>query len=88
MSYEIETNGMWICIQELGVIAKAYYDKDKGTTAFIRQYGDRYELWFCADKSSQQGEKYLENYAQVDLTREQLIALRDLIERKLAKDED
>ena len=53
MSYEIETNGMWVCIQELGVIAKAYYDKEKGTTAFIRQYGERYELWFCADLSSQ-----------------------------------
>ena len=82
MSYEIETNGMWVCIQELGVIAKAFYDKEKGTTAFIRQYGDRYELWFCAD-ISQQGEKYLENYAQVDLTREQLTALRDLIDKKL-----
>lgn len=82
MSYEIETNGMWVCIQELGVIAKAYYDKDKGTTAFIRKYGKRYELWFCAD-ISQQGEKYLENYAQIDLTREQLTALRDLIDKKL-----
>ena len=87
MSYEIETNGMWVCIQELGVIAKAYYDKEKGTTAFIRQYGDRYELWFCAD-ISQQGEKYLENYAQIDLTHEQLTALRDYIDRRLAEDED
>ena len=83
MINEIETNGMWVCIQELGVIAKAYYNKEKGTTAFIRQYGDRYELWFCADLSSQQSEKYLENYAQIDLTREQLTALRDLIDKKL-----
>ena len=84
---EIETNGMLVCIQELGVIAKAYYDKEKGTTAFIRKYGKRYELWFCAD-ISQQGEKYLENYAQIDLTREQLTALRDYIDRRLAEDED
>ena len=46
------------------------------------EYG-KSELWFCADKSSQQGEKYLEIYAQVDLTREQLTALRDLIDKKL-----
>lgn len=88
MSYEIETDGMWVCIQELGVIAKAYYDKEKGTTAFIRKYGEKYELWFCADRSSQQGEKYLENYAQIDLTREQLTALRNYIDRRLAEDED
>lgn len=88
MSYEIETDGMSVCVQEWGVIAKAYYDKEKGTTAFIRKYGKKYELWFCADRSSQQGEKYLENYAQIDLTREQLTALRDLIDRRLAEDED
>ena len=83
MIHEVEIDGLQVCVQELGVIAKAYYNRDKGTTAFIRQYGDRYELWFCADKSSQQGEKYLENYAQIDLTREQLTALRDYIDKKL-----
>lgn len=87
MIHEVEIDGLQVCVQELGVIAKAYYDKEKGTTAFIRKYGKRYELWFCADKS-QQGEKYLENYAQIDLTREQLTALRDYIDRRLAEDED
>lgn len=83
MIHEVEIDGLQVCVQELGVIAKAYYNKEKGTTAFIRKYGKRYELWFCADLSSQQGEKYLENYAQIDLTREQLTALRDLIDKKL-----
>ena len=87
MIHEVEIDGLQVCVQELGVIAKAYYHRDKGTTAFIRQYGKRYELWFCADKS-QQGEKYLENYALIDLTREQLTALRDYIDRRLAEDED
>lgn len=87
MIHEVEIDGLQVCVQELGVIAKAYYNKEKGTTAFIRKYGKRYELWFCAD-ISQQGEKYLENYAQIDLTREQLTALRDYIDRRLAEDED
>lgn len=83
MINEIKIDGMRVCIQEYGIRASAYYNEQTNHThAFIRKYDKWYELWLSAD-ISREGTKYLENYAQVDLTREQLIELRDLIDKKL-----
>lgn len=39
-------------------------------------------MWICADVS-RMGEKYYENYTCVCMTKEQLIELRNLIDKKL-----
>ena len=83
MINEIEIDSVSLSIQELGIHAQAYYNKgDNETHAEIRKYKNHYELWFSADISNMKS-KYLQNYAEIDLTEEQLIRLRDLIDRKL-----
>lgn len=83
MINEIEIDSVSLSIQELGIHARAYYHQnDNKTHAEVRRYENHYELWFSADISNMKT-KYLQNYAEIDLTEEQLIQLRDLIDRKL-----
>lgn len=83
MINEIGIDSVSLSIQELGIHTKAYYNQnDNETHAEVRKYENHYELWFSADISNMKT-KYLQNYAEIDLTEEQLIQLRDLIDRKL-----
>lgn len=77
-----EVKAMSLCVQRMGIKCRAYYDSEKEIGVEIRKFGKDYELWVISH-ISECNEKYLENYAQVDLTREQLIKLRDLINEKL-----
>ena len=80
---EIEIDAISLSIQEVGIRATAYYNQnDNQTYADVRKYNNHYELWFTAETSNM-GTKYLQNHAEIDLTREQLIQLRDLIDREL-----
>ena len=82
---EVRITDIHTSIQEPGMRVSVWYSEKNDISMSLRKPYSDYELWICADVS-RMGEKYYENYTTVCMTKEQLIELRNLIDKKLKEE--
>ena len=79
---EVRITDIHTSIQEPGMRVSVWYSEKNDISVSLRKRNSDCEMWICADVS-RMGEKYYENYTCVCMTKEQLIELRNLIDKKL-----